>query len=92
MKHFLTLYALLVLASFSNAQDFNGYVLYADQNSGTGYLINSDANIENMGIYCLQIWLMYPKLNLQVALKFASKVANLQLANLVQKNGRPKNR
>jgi len=46
MKHFLTLYALLLLASFSSAQDFNGYVLYADQNSGTGYLINSDANIE----------------------------------------------
>ena len=52
---------------------------------------HSDVNIEKMGINRLQIWLMYPKSNLQVAGKFASKVANLQLANLVQKNGRPKN-
>jgi len=35
---------------------------------------------------------MYPKSNLQATPKFASKVANLQLANLAQKNGRPKNR
>ena len=45
MKHLLPACAMLLLGSFANAQDFNGYALYANQNQNNAYLIDADGDI-----------------------------------------------
>lgn len=45
MKHLLPLCAILLFGCFANAQDFNGYALYANQNQNNAYLIDDEGDI-----------------------------------------------
>jgi hypothetical protein len=45
MKHILPIWAMLLLGVFANAQDFNGYALYANQNQNSAFLIDDEGDI-----------------------------------------------